>query len=277
MHKAKFLFILPIIILLLSNGNYSQNKANDESFYLFGSLESNRMMTGFFSRNHNHLDNKNWLVFIGKNSKVYKISLINKNISTLYIDGEKIADSEIWKHTAEYKPFLEKFWRNEELEIKSENIDTKIELIDQKTETIDKEIQKLDQTEEKLDKLADKGSDVSFDRKSLNSQRRRLAEIQDEYAKELEVLSNQQEKISNEQDSLNLIREIDKILRQINEDLKSLDVVKSVNNNSFKLSSIELIVNNKKVSNDIYEQLKAKYIAEFNGESGYLYRWKEKV
>lgn len=275
MNNLRFLLSLVFIFLVSANFIFAQNKPSNEGFYLFGSLASDKIMTGFFSKNGKAFENKNWCVFVGENGKVYKISLIDDSIHTLFIDGQKIADSEIWKHNAEYKPFLEKFWRNQKIEEESEAIDSQAELIEAKVETIEKEIENLDKTLEKLEKLSEKEkANLSFDRKSVNSQMQRLAEMQREQDKELEKLNELQATKQKEQESLNLMGDLKKVLSQINIDLQSLGVVKNVNNNSFKLSTLELIVNGKKISDDAYQLLKAKYIVDFKDESGFMYRWK---
>lgn len=82
--------------------------------YLFGTIE-NDVISGYFSRNHGN-PTKSSCVFVGSNGKVYKMSLIERNVHELYIDGQKIPDSEISKHNAEYKSFLEKYLRAQEIE-----------------------------------------------------------------------------------------------------------------------------------------------------------------
>lgn len=284
MVKKVFILLLSLSALTLlffalnQNISLAQIKPNNDSLYMVGSVDKDRTMTGFFGKNHQDIENKNWCVFIGENGKVYKISLIERNIHELYIDGQKIADNQIWKHTAEYKSFLEKFWRNEEIEDESSDLESKIKPIDRKIEAISKEIEKLDRAEEKLDKDLERNSTSFADnKKSINAQQKRLSEIENELDEQIENLSKQQEKLSDEQESLNLMDELDKVLEQISADLKSLGVIKSSKNLSFKLSNVELIVNGKKVSPEVFELLKARYIVEMSGESGFLYRWKGNV
>ena len=228
-------------------------------------------MTGYFGKNYQDIKNKNWCVFIGSNGKVYKMSLIDKNIRDLFIDGQKVADDQIWKHTAEYKSFLEKFWRNEEIEKESNELEQKIKPLDRKMDAIIQEIEKLDRDLEK------NSAGFADGRKSLKAQQKRLSAIEKELDDQIEDLSKQQEKLSDEQESLNLMDELDKVLLQIGSDLKSLGVIKNTNNLSFKLSNLGLIVNGKQVSPEVFELLKARYIVEFSGESGFLYRWKGDV
>lgn len=247
--------------------------AND--IYMFGTVENDKRMSGYFGKNRQDFKNKNWCVFIGANGKVYKLTLIDKSIRDLFIDGRKIADGEIWKHTAEYKPFLLKFWRNEEIEEESRELERQIKPLDRKIEAINKEIEKLDREEEKLDKeLKNNSASFTDNRKSINAQQKRLSGIEKELSEQIENLSKQQETLSNEQESLNLMDELNKVLLQIGTDLKALGVIKNSNNLSFKLSNVELIVNGNRISPEVLELLKTRYIVESNGESGFLFRWK---
>lgn len=270
-----FISVFAVLFFVLSF-NVSQAQimpAND--IYMFGTIENDKRMSGYFGKNQRDFNNKNWCVFIGANGKVYKLTLIDKNIRDLYIDGQKIADGEIWKHTAEYKPFLLKFWRNEEIEDESKELERQIKPLDRKIEAINKEIEKLDREEEKLEKdLKNNSTSFADNRKSINAQQKRLSAIEKELSEKIENLSKQQEKLSNEQESLNLMDEVNKVLFQIGTDLKSLGVIKNSNNLSFKLSNVELIVNGKRISPDVFDLLKARYIVELNGESGFIYRLK---
>lgn len=283
MKKKSFWLILclsafvSVYFLLNQNSSQAQTIPSD-GIYIFGTIEKDRRMTGYFGKNSKDLRNKNWCVFIGENGKVYKLLLIDKGISELYIDGQKIDDSLIWKHTAEYKSFLERFWRSEEIENQSRELEQKMKPIDRRIEAVSKEIEKLDRAEEKLDKALEKNT-IGFaeNRKSIRAQQKRLNEIQSEFAQQIEDLSKQQEKLSNEQESLKLMEDLNKVLRQIGVDLQSLGVIKNVNNLSFKLSNLELIVNGKKASPEVFAMLKARYIFELNNESGFLYRWKGNV
>lgn len=252
----------------------AQNKKDEDNLFMIGSLEKDKRMTGFYSKSPQSIQNKNWCVFIGENGKVYKISLIERNIHTLTIDGKQIADNQIWKHNAEYKPFLERFWREAEIENESAEIDSRIKPFDRKIAALDKEMEKIDKREEQIEKGSSSFTDTP---KTLDAERRKLAKMQQEYAKQIEELAKLQENLSNEQDSLKLEGEIDKVLLQICEDLKSLGVVKTSKNLSFKLSNTELIVNGNKVSPEVYQLLKDRYIVELNGEFGFLYHWKGDV
>ncbi len=273
--------ILSIPFLLWQNNVSEAQTRKDDQFFMAGSIENDRKMTGFYSKNANAAQNKNWCVFIGENGKVYKIWLIDKNIHSLHIDGIKIADDQIWKHTAEYKPYLEKMWRINELEEESAEIDDQIRPIDQKIAALDKEMEKLDKKDEEIEKKKeqiDKNS-LNFDdtRKNIDAQRRKLSKMIEERSKEIEILSKKQGSLVKEIESLNLMSEMDKIFRQITIDLKSLGVIKNSANLSFKLSNSELIVNGKKVSTEVYDLLKARYIVEMDGNFGFVYQWKGEV
>lgn len=281
MNKKIFLAIfIPAVLAILTlplflssqNITEAQIKKDDDSFFMMGTIEKEKIMTGVYSKNSEAIHNKNWCVFVGENGKVYKISLIDKSIHALSIDGKKIEDKEIWKHNAEYKPFLEKFWRETELENQSAEIDSLIKPFDRKISVLDKEIEKLDKREAQLEKGAS-----SFDdsRKSINAERKKLAKMQNEYAQQIEQFSDRQEAISKELESLNLMAEIDKVLLQICEDLKSIGVVKTSKGLSFKLNNSVLMVNGKQVSPEAHQLLKDKYIVDLNGEFGFLYHWKK--
>ncbi len=272
MNKKLFWLILSVsgFIVLFFVWNQNSGLAQIEvpkGIYLFGTIEKGDVLSGYFGKNQPDSNNKNWGVFVGENNKVYKLSLIGKSIHELYIDGQKIPDNEIWKHTAEYKSFLGKYWRNEEIEQESRELEQKIKPLDRRMEAINKEIEKLDQAEEKLDQAEEKSA-TNFveNRKSLQSQQQKLSAVQKELDEQLENLSKQQEKLSTEQESLNLIAELDKVLLRIGADLKSLSVIKDRKNLSFKLSNVELIVDGKKVSPEVFELLKARYIVELGGE-----------
>lgn len=251
----------------------AQTKNNDDLF-LNGSIENNRKMTGFYSKNSNAVQNKDWCIFIGANGKVYKIWLINKSIHTLHIDGQKIADDLIWKHTAEYKPYLLKMWHINELEKESADLDDGIRSIDRKIAALDKELEKLDKREEQIEKNS---SSFTDNHKNIDAERRKLSKMIEERSKEVEELSKKQEALRNEIESLDLMNEMDKVFRQISADLKSLSVIASSANLSFKLSNSELIVNGKKISPEVFDLLKARYIVEMEGDFGFVYNWKGEV
>lgn len=280
MKRKTFGLILSLMIFtglfFVSSRNIGQAQimpAND--IYMFGTIENDKTMSGYFGKNQQDFKNKNWCVFIGSNGKVYKLRLIDRSVRELYIDGQKISNNQIGKHTAEYKSFLEKFWRSRDIENESAELEIKIKPLDREMEAVNQEIEKLDRAEEKLERNSEKKS-ASFaeTRKSLNARQKRLSEIQKELNEQIEDLSKQQEKLSNEQESLKLIDELNRVLLQISADLKSLSVIKNSRNLSFKLSNVELIVNGKRVSPEVFELLKTRYIVELSGESGFLFRWK---
>lgn len=234
----------------------------DDGISMVGTIEKDRAMSGYFGKNRQDFKNKNWCVFIGANGKTYKMILIERNIHELYIDGKKIADSEIWKHTAAYKSFLERFWRSEQIEQESRELERQIKPLDRKIEAINQEIEKLDREEEKFDRESKKNSSsFAENRKNLNAQQKKLSAIKRKLSEQIESLSKQQEKLSDKQESLNLMDDLNKVLLQIGADLKSLGLVKNTNNLSFKLSNLELIVNGKKSSPEVFELLKANILS----------------
>lgn len=255
------------------NGVDAQTK-NDDDLFLNGSIENDRRMTGFYSKDSNAAQNKDWCVFIGENGKVYKIWLIDRSIHTLHIDGQKIADDQIWKHTAEYKPFLLKMWHINDLEKKSSQLDDEIRPVERKISALEKELEKLDKKQEQIEKSS---SSFTDSRTSIDAEMRKLAKMIEERSKEIEELSQKQEALSKEMEANNLMGEMDKVFRQISADLQSLGVIKNSANLSFKLSNSELIVNGKKVSAEVFELLKARYIVEMKGNFGFIYRWKGEV
>lgn len=246
----------------------------DDDLFLNGSIENDRRMTGFYSKDSNATQNKDWCVFIGENGKVYKIWLKDRSIHTLHIDGQKIADEQIWKHTAEYKPFLLKMWRINDLEKESSEIDNEIRPIERKISALEKEIEKLEKKHEQIEKNS---SSFTDNRKNIDAEMRKLSKMIEERSRDIEKFSKKQEILSKEIESNNLMSEMDKVFRQISADLKSLGVIKNSANLSFKLSNSELIVNGKKVSAEVFELLKARYIVEMKGNFGFLYQWKGKV
>jgi hypothetical protein len=268
------------ILVFLSNQSIStgQIKSGGGELYMsVGLIGKDSTLTGFFYKNSNHPKNQDWCVFIGSNGQVYKLFLTDKKVSSLYLDGQKIDDGQIGRHTAEYQPFLMKYLRNQEIENETEELEKEIKPLERKIEALDNEMSKLDEAEEKLERKTENSSvSLAEEKRNINAQQKKLAEMQREHEEELKTFSAQQEKLSDEQESLGLEKETDKVLHQIREDLKSLGVIKNLNNLSFKLSNLELIVNGKKPSSEIYEKLKAKYIFDFGEESGFLYYWKWK-
>ncbi|MFT3746085.1 MAG: hypothetical protein QM785_17575 [Pyrinomonadaceae bacterium] len=258
--------------IFTSDGNISHAQPPvSDGIYMFGRIDNDKGKSGIFGRSRKDLKDRDWCVFVVGGDKVYKMSLIDRSVHELYINGKRIEDSLIWKHTAEFKPYLEKYWRVQELEKESANLDRQMKPIEAKIEAVSKEMQKLDKIEERLDRGA---SGFADDRKSLSEARRRISSTERELSHELEGFARQQDAIGKQHESLNLMEDLDKVLKQIGTDLQSLGVVKTTSNLSFKLSNVELIVNGKTVSPEIFDLLKARYIVGESGESGFLFRWK---
>ena len=270
--------ILSILVLANQTNSTAQIKSGDNTIYMMaGSIDKDITITGFFNRNNQNQKNQDWCVFIGEKGQVYKLLLTERKVSSLYIEGQKINDTQIEKYLAEYQPFLIKHWRNQEIENESRDLEVQMKPIDSKIETLEKEMEKLEAAEEKLEKAREKDSaELAQERRNINAQQKKLAEMQRKNEKEAEEFSTRQEKLSDEQESLGLEQEMDKILRRITEDLKSFGVIKNSTDLTFKLSNLELIVNGRKHSPEIFEKLKAKYIVDLGEESGFLYRWKWK-
>jgi len=277
MKKRLFLTSAAALLLLAafsafdSNIGLAQLPTGDDGIYIFGRIDNDKAKSGIFGRRRENLKNSDWCVFIGENGQVYRMSLIDRSIHELYIDGKKIDDSQIWKHTAEFKPYLEKYWRVRELDKESASLDRQMKPIEIKIETVSKEMEKLDKIEERLERSA---AGFADDRKSLSDARKRIAGTERELSRELEDFAKRQDQIGKEHESLNLMADLDKVLKQIGTDLQALGVIKSTSNLSFKLSNVELIVNGRKASPEVYDLLKARYIITEGAESGFLYRWK---
>ncbi|MEQ1605375.1 MAG: hypothetical protein ABL999_10960 [Pyrinomonadaceae bacterium] len=256
-----------------SNVSLAQPPLGD-GIYMFGRIDNDKAKSGIFVRNRQDLKNRDWCVFIGENGSVYKMSLIDRSVHELFIDGKRVDDSLIWKRTAEFKPYLEKYWRDRELEKESADLERQMKPIEIKIEAVSKEMEKLDKFEQRLERSA---AGFADDRKSLSDARRRIADTERGFSHELEGFARQQDRIGREQESLNLMEDLDKVLKQICTDLQALGVIKNTANLSFKLSNVELVVNGKRVSPEVLDLLKARYIIAEDGESGFLYRWKGEI
>lgn len=145
-------------------------------------------------------------------------------------------------------------------------------------EIVSKDIEKLDRAEDRLEQNALKSSESFVDSKlRLKEQQKQLDELEKELDQQITVLSNQQDRLSDEQESLGLETHLNDVLKQITIDLKSLGAIKSDDKLSYKLSNRALIVNGKVMPGHVFELLKAKYIVDQDGESGFLYKWKSKL
>lgn len=261
-------------ILINSHSPSSAQTSFPDGIHLFGTIGNGSAISGYFSKDGGN-SNRDWCVFIGANGKVYKMSLMERSIHELYIDSQKVPDSQIWKHTAEYRSFLEKYWRSKEIDSQSREIEQQIRPLEKKIDELGKEIEKLDLAEERLERSTSKTSESFVDAKlSLKEQQKRLGELEEELDQQMSVISNQQERLSDEQELLGLEKHLDEILKQIANDLKSLGAIKSIDKLSYKLSNRELIINGKRASPDLFELMKAKYIVDQDGESGFVYMWK---
>jgi bla regulator protein blaR1 len=273
-----FAFLFFSVFVSRQNVADAQIRGLDDAIYMFGTFDTNRGKTGFFNKSSAESDAKKWCVFVGKNGSVYKLSLIDKSVGELFVDGKRIPDGEIWKRTAEFKSYLGMVWKQRELEAESERIDANSEEIDSQSEEIDRSEQRIDKAEEKLDKFSDeRQADISKERENLRTQRERLNKLRESIHNQREPVETRQSVIERELNSIDMIREMDKILDQVIVDLKSVGVIKDSKNLSFKLSNRELVVNGKRISTETFELLKTKYIAESTGETGFLYRWKPEI
>ena len=135
-------------------------------------------------------------------------------------------------------------------------------------------MEKVDRREELMEKNS---SGFTDSRKSIDAERRKLSKMIEEYSNQIEALSNKQESFSEEMEANDLMDEMDKVLHQISTDLKALGVIKNSTNLSFKLSNSELIVNGKKVSPEVLNLLKSRYLVEMEGNFGIVYHWKGEV
>lgn len=248
------------------------DRLNDD-VYIVGRIDNDGTKSGVFGRRPSDVKNSNWCVFVGPREQVYKLTLIDRSIHELFIDGRKVEDSLIWKHTAEFKPYLEKFWRDREIEDESAELERQIKPIDRKMEEIQKEIEKLEQANEKLER----GSSSFAESKSIDAKLNRLSEIERDLELQIESLSKSQETLSKEQESLQLDKETDRVLSRMIADLKALGAIKSSSNLRFKLSNTQFIINGKQASPEIYQLMKDRYVVETSGENGFLYRWKGKI
>lgn len=256
------------------NVSLAQPQPKDDGIYILGRIDNDKTTSGIFGRRREDLKNRDWCVFIGENGRVYKMSLVDRSVRDLVIDGKRVDDSLIWKRTAEFKPYLEKYWRVRELEQESARLDRQMRPIELKIQAISQEMEKLDRLEQRLDRAATGFTD---DRKSLSAARRRIADAERGFSRELNDFARQQDRIGKEHESVDLIGDLDKVLKQIGTDLQSLGAVNTTKNLSFKLSNVEMIVNGKNVSPEIFDLLKARYIVAETGEAGFVYRWKGKI
>lgn len=89
--------------------SHAQRPVSDGT-YIFGRIDNDRGKSGIFGRSRQAFKDRDWCVFVGANGSVYKMSMIDRSVHELFINGKRVDDSLIWKHTAEFKPYLEKYW-----------------------------------------------------------------------------------------------------------------------------------------------------------------------
>lgn len=260
---------------LFSNDHLLQVQSvtqTDDGMYFMGTIENNGIMTGVFGRRRDGVNNKSWCVFIGANGQVYKMAFIDRDISYLYIDGKKVDDSLIWKHTAEFRVFYDKYWRERDIEAASAALESEMKPLNREIESVAKQMQKIDQAQERV---ARQGGSTA-ENKSLDNDRGRLSQIERNLDREIEGFAKRQESLAKEQESLRLMDETDKVLDQILQDLKALGAIKQKTNTTFKLSTAEFVINGKTASPEIYELMKNRYLPDSVAETGFMYHWKER-
>lgn len=245
-----------------------------DGIHLSGRVEKQGRLSGFFSSPSKGGRTTNWCVFVGANGSVYKLTLLDRSVQSLVLDGQPVESDRISRYAAEFNPFLERFLRDAEIERESNQIDTRMEPIDAEMESLDTAMEKI---ESAADRLGSRGSAFAAERSTLDAERKKISATHKSLANLLKPLADRQEALSEEQERLNLMADIDRILDVITNDLIALGVIKTDTNLSFKLSSLGLIVNGKPISGEAHRFLRAKYIVDGSGESGFLYRWKGKV
>lgn len=269
--------VLSILIVGLSvffTENRAQIGVNTEEFrgvYLLGTIDRDGGKTGLFSR-RGAAGDTGWFVFVGEGGWVYKLGLIGRDVSYLYIDGTRIADGDIWRHTAAFRSNYDKYWRDREIEAESDEIDERMKPLERRINAVAKEMEKLDIAREKLER-AERFSDND----GLDAQIKKLQQKERELDREIETLAKQQDKLGDERESLGLMKETDKVIDRIALDLVALGAIKGKSGLSYKLSNAGLIINGKPASPEIFELLRKRYIADSPTESGFLYRWKTKI
>ncbi|HQU82778.1 MAG TPA: hypothetical protein PKY59_06625 [Pyrinomonadaceae bacterium] len=270
---SSFAIITLAAVLTIS----SQTTSSSNSLMMTGQF-SDREATGIYVKGADENINQDWSVFLGNDGKVYKLHAVEQNIAELYVNGERISSENIPQYSANTKPLLEKLAMQKEIEKLQNEIDAKQEDIDNDQSEIDEITEKIDKAQGKIDELQDKYSlSLSAERDNLSKLRDKISKLRDSLSAKRNVLSAQRDRLSVKRDKIDTVGELDKVLDKIISDLKAEDIIKNSNNLSFKLSNRELIVNGKRQSAEIHNKMKAKYVIETNFDTGFLYRWKEKV
>ncbi len=260
------------------NAKAQVNSTEKTSLTMTGEF-SDKQATGIYVKGDNEKTvDLNWSVFVGNDGKVYKVSIVDHKITTLVIDGQQIPSENIPQFASATKPFLDYLLMQEEIDRLEKDIDANEEDIDRQEHEIDKISDRLDKTHEKLDQLEENRSvDLSAEKENISKLQERTSELRQSISVQREKFLSEREKVSSKREKIDNLDELDKVFSKIISDLKAEGIVKNEKNLSFKLSNRQLIVNGKIQSDEIFQKLKAKYVIESSYESGFLYRWKEKI
>jgi bla regulator protein blaR1 len=276
--KAWFLALAIVsIACVLCVAAQKKEETDSVSISMTGEF-TDKQATGIYIKGDEENINLDWSVFLGNDGKVYKVTLNKGNISELYVDGEKVSNENIPQYAAATKPFLDNLTMQKELENLENEIEKKEEDIDQQTDEIDRISDRIDKAHEKLDNLRERQSiDLSAEIDKLAKLRDKNAELRDSISAQRDELSLERDKLSEKRDKIDNMDLLDKVLNKIVSDSKAAGIVGNSKSISFKLSNKEFIVNGKRQSDELYQKMKAKYVIESKYETGFLYRWKEKI
>ncbi len=86
-----FAFLFYAACVSRHNVANAQIRGLDDAIYMFGTFEIKTGKTGFFKKSTVESDKKTWCVFDGKNGSVYKLLLIDKTVSELFVNGKQIS------------------------------------------------------------------------------------------------------------------------------------------------------------------------------------------
>lgn len=255
----------------------AQVPAEGASIMMTGEF-TDRQATGIYIKGNDETLNLNWSVFLDNDGKVFKITVVDHQVTELFVDGQKIPNENISQYAAATKQFLDRLKMTEEIENQEKDIDAKEEDIDEQENEIDKISDRIDKAQDKLDSLEEnRPVDLSLEKDNLSKLRDKTSKLRDTLSAKRDLLSSERDKLYEKREKYDNIDELDKVLDKIISDLKAEGIVKNSNNVSFKLSNKEFIVNGKGQSADFHQRMKSKYIADSPSETGFLYRWKEKI